>query len=92
MSTQPGKIQLHHLPASINEYIREHFYEDFLAEIREQTGKDGLYYEVDITKDEILHHLVFNKEGHLISSNSEPLFPQDPHEDFFTGDEPDPRY
>lgn len=80
---------MHHIPAKIGDYVREHFSEEgLLIDINERNDEHGrLCYYVDLTQDDFVHHLVFDKNGTLLNISEEPLFPQDPHEDFFPGDE-----
>lgn len=55
------------VPSGINEYIRTHFKDDYLTNIRPFTDKSGqTAWFVDVTHDSTVYHLRFDKDGHLI--------------------------
>ena len=78
------------LPYSISEYIKEHFREDFLAEVKETRQWNGRwYYTIEITKDDYIHTLKFNEDGKLITDEADHAFPPDAHEGPAFEDVPD---
>lgn len=69
------------LPYNISEYLKEHFREDFLTEIKETTNKEGhLIYEVNVSSQDSLYHLKFNSKGILIEKEMEPILELDDEE------------
>jgi len=77
------------LPAKITEYIRNNFREGYLMEIKPVTTKTHrTFFKIDITENEILHHLQFSEKGILTKHESEPLFKEDYYEGEFYGKEP----
>lgn len=69
------------LPYKISEYIKEHFREDFLFEVKEvRKTKGHWYYLIEVTKDDYIHTLKFNEHGVLVKDEAEQAFPPDPYE------------
>lgn len=69
------------IPYKISDYIKEHFREDFLFEVKEirQVGKHSTYI-VEVSKDDFIHSLRFDEDGDLIKEESEQAFLPDAHE------------
>ena len=66
-------ITKHHqkivLPREISKYILDHFRENFLTETRvvhKQSGEK--HFQIDVTHDGAVHHLLFNTHGDLLKS------------------------
>jgi hypothetical protein len=75
------------LPYRISEYIKDHFREDFLFELKQSKQLKGRwYYIVEITKDNYIHTLRFDEDGNLIKDETDEAFPPDGHEDQGFGD------
>ncbi len=73
---------LQKLPLKVSEFIKEHFKEDFLCEVKEvKKSKGHLDYFVEVSKDDRIHHLRFNENGNLLNEEIEPSFPRDIHEE-----------
>ena len=69
------------LPYGISEYIKQHFREDFLFEVKEVRKVSGQwYYAVEITKDNYIHTLRFNEKGELVNAEAEQAFPAENRE------------
>ncbi len=75
------KAHTEKIPHKISDYIKEHFREDFLFEVKEvqQLGKH-LNYIVEVSKDDFIHLLRFNENGDLVKEEAEQAFPPDTHE------------
>lgn len=70
------------LPYQITEYIKEHFREDFLFEVKEvRQIKGHWYYTIEVTKDNYSHTLRFSENGELIKDEADQTFPPDVHEE-----------
>ncbi|SMO65947.1 hypothetical protein [Solitalea koreensis] len=72
------------IPYKISEYIQEHFRDDFLSEIKKVRDLQNVFYEVEITQNNLTYYLRFNEMGTLISEEADPTFPEDDHEGFST--------
>jgi hypothetical protein len=69
------------LPYKITDYVREHFREDFLFEVKKVVQVNGHpQYEIEVSKDDYIHRLSFNENGDLIREDAEQAFPADEHE------------
>lgn len=69
------------LPSKASEYVRNHFREDFLFEVKDAKQVGGhRYYTVEVTKDDYIHTLRFNEDGVLVKKEDEEAFPTDMHE------------
>lgn len=69
------------LPYQISEYIKNHFRDDFLFEVKEEKQIKGRwYYTLQVTKDNYIHTLKFNEDGELIKDEADQAFPPDVHE------------
>ena len=69
------------LPYRISEYIKDHFREDFLFEVKEVKQLKGRwFYTIEVTKDTYIHTLKFDEEGELIKDEADQAFPPDVHE------------
>ena len=78
------------LPHSISSYVREHFREDFLFEVKDiRRVKGRLTYSVEVAKDDVIYMLKFNEEGKLLSEETEQAFLSDDREPQASGDVPD---
>jgi hypothetical protein len=70
------------LPYRISEYIKDHFQEDFLFEVKEARQIKGHWnYTVQVTKDNYIQTLRFNEEGELIKEEADQAFPPDVHDE-----------
>jgi hypothetical protein len=70
------------IPAGISEYIRDHFRDDYLTEVRTVKNKAGdLFYFVDVTHDQNLFHLKFDAHGRLVLQETEPILQLDDEEE-----------
>lgn len=77
---------IHQLPPEASAYIRDHFREEYLIEIKEEKDKHGhIYFKVEVSENDIIHHLKFDKNGKLIKSETEPTFEEDYYEGGFYG-------
>ena len=62
------------MPSGINAYIRAHFKDDYLTDIRPYTSNQGhTYWFVDVTHDSTVYHLRFNSEGRLVEQDVDPI-------------------
>ncbi|HXH17684.1 MAG TPA: hypothetical protein VNJ07_01270 [Chitinophagales bacterium] len=62
----------------ISRYISEHFRGSFLYETKTTKDAHGnIFYEVELSQDDVIHHLRFNKEGKLVSKEVEEAFPEE---------------
>lgn len=62
------------VPFGINEYVRTHFKDDYLTEIRPFVNKSGCTeWFVDVTHDSTIYHLRFNTDGNLIEQEVDPI-------------------
>jgi hypothetical protein len=69
------------IPYQISAYIKEHFREDFLFEVKDiRQVKGHLYYTIELSKDDVIHTLKFNEEGELMEDNTDPAFRPDDHD------------
>ena len=75
------KANTEKIPHKISDYIKEHFREDFLFEVKavQQLGQH-LNYMIEVSKDNIIHLLRFDADGELIQEKAEQAFPPDTHE------------
>lgn len=70
------------IPYKISEYIKEHFREDFLFEVKDvKEVKGHRYYSVEVAKDDVIHKLTFNEKGSLVEEVADDAFPTDWHEE-----------
>ncbi len=70
------------IPYKISEYIKEHFRDEFLFEVKEvKQVKGHWYYAVEVTKDDVIHKMKFNEKGALIDEAADDAFPTDWHEE-----------
>jgi len=70
------------------EYIRLHFPEAFIEKVNKRTGSGGRTgYEVTVNHDDVVTHLLFNSEGHVVHQSDDPVFPEDYYEGDFYGNE-----
>jgi len=70
------------LPFNVSEYIKEHFREDFLFDVKEvKQSKGHWYYTVEITKDDYIHTITFNERGEVVKDEAEQAFPPDGHDE-----------
>ena len=78
------------LPVAISDYIRDHFREDFLFEVKGVLKrKRSTYYTVEVTKDNYIHKLLFNEKGTLVADDADEAFPEDTHDAPGFGDVPE---
>lgn len=71
------------------EYIQVHYPGAMIEKVNTRTGRSGkTEYEVTINHDDVVSHLLFNAEGHLVHESSDPVFPEDYYEGDFYGGEP----
>ena len=69
------------LPYKASEYIKNHFREEFLFELKETKQIDGhWFYTVEVTKDDYIHTLRFDDQGALVKKEEDEAFPTDMHE------------
>ncbi|MBA4053574.1 MAG: hypothetical protein C0490_02580 [Marivirga sp.] len=68
------------LPYRISEYIKDHFREDFLFEVKEAKQKGHWYYTIEVTKDNYIHTLKFDEKGELVRDQADQAFSPDVHE------------
>jgi hypothetical protein len=69
------------IPFKITDYIREHFREEFLFEVKKVIQVKGHpQYEVEVSKDDYIYKLSFNENGDLLKEEAEQAFPPDEHE------------
>lgn len=70
------------IPHRMSEYIKEHFREDFLFEVKDVRQRNGhWYYTVEVTKDNYIHTLKFNEDGELMKEEADQAFPPDVHDE-----------
>lgn len=73
-----------HIPYKIAEYLRNHFREDFLYDVKKVNNTEGrVFYLVEVDQDNFVHHLKFNEKGNLVKEDTRPAFPTDGHEEPF---------
>lgn len=78
------------IPVGISNYIRDHFQEDFLFDVKRVTQSNGhTIYTVEVAKDDYIHTLTFNEEGILLKKDAREAFPPDIHEGQTFGDVPE---
>jgi len=76
------------LPVKISNYIKQNFREDYLIEVKPILGKKhNTFFKIDITENDVIHHLEFSEKGLVIKHDSEPLFKEDYYEGDFYGQE-----
>jgi hypothetical protein len=67
---QSGEI----IPYEISDYINKRFTEEFLSDIKKVNDHHGqVFYNVDISHENTLYHLIFNSKGILVKEDMEPL-------------------
>lgn len=65
---QPPK-SIESIPIGINQYIHQHFKDDFLTDIRPvKNSKGENSWLVDVTHDSAIYHLVFDSKGVLVEN------------------------
>lgn len=65
-------------PYKISEYIQIRFRYDFLCDIiPTKDEKARIAYLVDLDKDDLKHHLKFDRKGHLVDEEVEPAMELD---------------
>jgi hypothetical protein len=70
------------IPYGISDYIREHFKEDFLFDLKEvKTSNGHATFVVEISKDDYIYNMKFNEDGVLLKEDVEQAFPPDMHEE-----------
>jgi hypothetical protein len=78
------------LPYKISDYITEHFREDFLFEVKEvRQIEDQTLYTIEVAKDDYIHTLIFDEDGHLIQDHADEAFPPDTRDEAGFSDVPD---
>lgn len=78
------------IPTGISEYIRNHFREDFLFEVKDVIEVQGhSIYKIEVSKDDYIHKLSFNEAGVLLKEDVQPAFPPDSHEGQSYGEVPE---
>lgn len=78
------------LPIHISDYISERFREDFLFQVKEvRQVKGHTYYTVEVAKDDYIHTLIFNEDGHLVQDQADEAFPPDTHDEAGFSNVPD---
>ena len=78
------------IPIKITDYIQEHFREDFLFEVKKILHVKGHpQYEIEVSKDDVIHKLSFNENGDLLKEETEQAFLPDEHEGPAFEDVPD---
>lgn len=69
-------------PLRISEYVKDHFREEFLFEVKDvRQIKGQWYYTIEVTKDNYIHTLRFNEKGELVNEKADQAFPPDIHEE-----------
>lgn len=77
------------IPYSISEYVNRHFRDDFLLSCRKISGKDGkVFYDVEVSKDDITHQLMFDSKGMLIKEDLRQEYSSNIREDVVRDDYP----
>lgn len=78
------------IPSGISDYINDHFREDFLFTVKGVKEISGhTVYTIEVSKDDYIHTLRFNENGHLLKKEAEQAFPPDTHEEPTLGDIPE---
>jgi hypothetical protein len=78
------------VPYKIADYIKEHFKEDFLFEVKEVREINGkLHYLIEVAKNNFIHTLLFNEAGELVQEEANQAFPSDRYEAPGSADIPD---
>lgn len=78
------------IPYKITDYVNEHFREDFLFEVKKIIQVKGHpQYEIEVSKDDYIHKLIFNENGELLRDETEQAFLPDEHEGPTFEDVPD---
>jgi hypothetical protein len=78
------------IPFGISDYIKKHFKEDFLFDVKEVKKMNGdPLYVAEVSKDNFIHKLKFNKDGTLVTEDTRESFPSDIHEEQSFGDVPE---
>jgi hypothetical protein len=68
----------HKLPAKATEYIKDHFTGTFLCNVKSVRDPDGhLFYNVEVSKDNVITKLRFNEHGAIMNRSAEEAFPED---------------
>jgi hypothetical protein len=69
-------LDVKHIPYGISQYVTRQFREDFLFSCHKITTPKGkIFYDVEVSKDDITHQLMFDHEGKLIKESDEVNFP-----------------
>lgn len=78
------------LPYGISEYIRNHFREDFLFDVKDvKKVGDRMYYTIEVSQDNYIHTLKFDEKGQLVREDADEAFPPDTHDAPGYGDIPE---
>ena len=68
----------HKLPAKASEYIKDRFPGTFLCDVKSVRDPNGhLYYNVTVTKDDVISRYRFDEHGAIVSKSVEEAFPED---------------
>lgn len=66
--------QFNKIPASISDYIREHFEGAFLSKISSSRDKyNKVLFHANISCDHVNYYLTFDADGNLVYTVAEPL-------------------
>ncbi len=75
------------LPYEILAYIRNHFQEGYLSDVKSLKDKNGqTSFKIEVTQNEVVHQLEFNGLGKLTKNHSKPRYEEDYYEGSFYGE------
>jgi hypothetical protein len=76
------------VPYAASKYIREHYRGGYLSKVTPVTTKSGkTIFKVEVTENDVIHHLTFNEEGKLMDHRDDPVYDDDYFEGSFYGEE-----
>lgn len=62
----------------ISDYVSRHFRGSFLYKTKTSRDAHGnIFYDVELSQDDMIHHLRFNAKGNLVSKEVEEAFPEE---------------
>ncbi|MBS9525279.1 hypothetical protein KI659_14770 [Litoribacter alkaliphilus] len=66
------------LPVKAVEYLKENFRKEFIFDLKGTRKIEGeTFYQVEVSKDGLIHQLTFNQSGQKISEIADDAFPSE---------------
>lgn len=83
----PKPKAMHKLPHEVFTYIRDHFLDGHLVNVKTTKDEHGhLQFHVEVSENDVVHHLEYNEEGGLTKRWSDPAFDEDYYEGDYYGE------